>query len=83
MNNPASILGAGATADWRRRNVESIRKRCVLALVLLFMAAAFGSVPSRQASAQDGASDTSTAEVKAAPNSDGETMTLRARFKAH
>lgn len=55
MNNPTSILGASSTANWRCRKEESITKRCVcaLALVLLFLAVAVGSMPSRQARLQE------------------------------
>jgi hypothetical protein len=86
MNNPTPIPGASSTANWRSRIVESIAKRCVcaLALVLLFTAIAVGSVPSRQASAQE---SSPTTTLSSEPNADGwdkdkGTLTLR-RHKAH
>jgi disulfide bond formation protein DsbB len=63
MNNPTSILGE--TANPRKRRV------CVLALVLMILAAGVGGVPSSAALAQESppmdATDANTAEVEAAP----------------
>jgi disulfide bond formation protein DsbB len=63
MTNPTSILGE--TANPRKRRV------CVLALVLVILAAGVGGVPSSEVRAQGlppmDATDTSTAEVEVAP----------------
>ncbi len=63
MNNPTSIVGE--TANPRKRRV------CVLALVLVILAAGVGGVPSSEVRAQGlppmDATDTSTAEVEVAP----------------
>jgi hypothetical protein len=63
MNNPTSILGE--TANPTKRRV------CVLASVLVFLAAGVGGVPRSKALAQEssptGATDTSTAEVELTP----------------
>jgi hypothetical protein len=87
VNNPTPIPGASSTANWRCRKVESIVKRCVcaLALILLFTAVTVGSVPSRQATAQE---SSPTTTLSSQPNADGwdkggGTPTLRARHKAH
>ena len=63
MNNPTSILGA----------TTNLTKRCVyvLALVLVFLAAGVGGVPSSKVLAQEASpmdtTDTNTAEVEGAP----------------
>ncbi len=63
MNNPTSILGA--TTNLTKRCV------CVLALVLVFLAAGVGGVPSSKVLAQEPSlmdtTDTNTAEVEGAP----------------
>jgi hypothetical protein len=63
MNNPTSI--PGRTAKLMKRRV------CVLALVLVFLAAGVGGVLPLEAGAQESspseATDTSTAEVELAP----------------
>ena len=85
MNNSTPIPGATPTANWRKE-VESIAKRCVcaLALILLFTAVGVGSVPSRQAKAQE---SSPTTTLSSQPDADGwgkdeGTLTLR-RHKAH
>ena len=85
MNNPTPIPGAGSTANWRCRIVESIAKRCVcaLAMILLLTAVAVGGVRS-QATAQE---SSPTTTLSSQPNADGGgkdegTLTLR-RHKAH
>jgi hypothetical protein len=63
MNNPTSILGQ--TANPTKRRV------CVLASVLVLLAAGLGGVPGSEALAQGSppmtATDTNTAEVEVAP----------------
>jgi hypothetical protein len=63
MNNPTSILGQ--TANPTKRHV------CVLASVLVFLAAGVGGVPGSEALAQGSppteATDTNTAEVELTP----------------
>ncbi len=91
MTNPTSILGE--TANPRKR------RACVLALVLVILAAGVGGVPSSEVRAQGlppmDATDTSTAEVEVAPtgtsarvspepNADRwSTVTIQARHKTH
>ena len=63
MNNPTSTAG---------RTTKLMKRRaCVLALVLMLLAAVVGGVPSREVGAQESplteATDTSTAEVEVEP----------------